>query len=107
MKKFRFDKNTDSLFEAVISLKIVKEAEMFFRDLCTIDEIKAMSDRWQIARLVNQGLSYREVAKKLNVSVTTVARVALWLNHGEGGYRLVLSRLASERHGLFGGFKKG
>lgn len=92
MAKFGFNQKTNSLFKAIISLKTVKAAERFFRDLCTIDEIKEMSERWQIARMVNRGLSYREIAVKLAVSTTTVARVALWLNNGAGGYRLVLDR---------------
>ena len=92
MEKFKFNRKTDELFKAIISLKSVKEAERFFRDLCTIEKIKEMSDRWQIARLVNEGLPYREIAAKLAVSTTTVARVALWLNNGAGGYRLVLDR---------------
>src|SRR3990167_7153899 len=93
MEKFKFNKKTDELFRAVISLKDVKEAEQFFRDLCTIDEIKEMSERWQIAQMVEKGLPYRGIAKKLEVSTTTVARVALWLNNGAGGYRLILDRL--------------
>ena len=105
MEKFKFNKNTDSLFTAIVSLKSVKEAEMFFCDLCTIDEIKEMSDRWQIAKLINLGWSYRKISDKLRVSTTTVARVALWLNNGEGGYRLLLDRLPKE-HGLFPIFKK-
>ena len=92
MEKFKFNDKTNSLFKAIIGLKNLKEAEQFFRDLCTIDELQEMSDRWQIAQFVDQGLPYREIAEKLAVSTTTVARVALWLNNGAGGYRLVLDR---------------
>jgi len=105
MEKFKFNKKTDELFKAMISLKTVKEAEKFFRDLCTIDELKEMSERWQIAKMVNQGSPYREIAKKLDVSTTTVARVALWLNNGEGGYRLALDRQNSH-HNSSSAFKK-
>lgn len=98
MEKFKFNKKTDSLFKAIISLKNLKEAEAFFRDLCTIEEIKEISERWEIARLVNRGISYREIAAKLKVSTTTVARVAFWLNNGVGGYRLILNRLNSHHH---------
>ena len=98
MEKFKFDKKTDELFKAVISLKTIKEAEVFFRDLCTLDELKEMSERWQIAQMVNGGLPYREIAKKLNVSTTTVSRVALWLNNGAGGYRLMLNRQNSHHN---------
>jgi len=98
MKRFKFNKKTDELFKAILSLKTVKEAEAFFRDLCTIEEIKEMSERWQIAQMVDKGLPYREIAKKLDVSTTTVARVALWLNNGAGGYRLMLNRQKSHHN---------
>jgi len=93
MIQFKFGKKTDDLFKTILSLKDLKEAEKFFRDLCTIDELKVMNERWEIAKLINQNLPYRKIADKLNVSTTTVSRVALWLNNGEGGYRLVLDRL--------------
>lgn len=95
MKQFKFDKKTDNLFKAILSLKSVKEAEKFFRDLCTIDEIQSMSERWEIVQLLNKGIPYRKIAEKLKTSTTTVSRVALWLNNGEGGYRLILNRLNS------------
>ena len=86
------DKKTKELFEAILKLKNKEEAAEFFRDLLTIGEIKEFSNRWQAAKLLAQGLSYTEVAKKLKMSTTTVARVAHWLNHGLGGYRLILNR---------------
>ena len=98
MDKFKFNKKTDELFKAILSLKTVKEAEQFFRDLCTIEEIKEMSERWQIAKMVDMGLPYREIAKKLKVSTTTVTRVALWLNNGAGGYHLMLNRQNAHHH---------
>jgi len=98
MEKFKFNKKTNSLFQAILSLKSTKEAEAFFRDLCTIEEIKEMSERWEMAQLLDQGASYRKIAEKLGVSTTTVSRVALWLNNGEGGYRLVLDRLNNSHH---------
>ena len=100
MIAFRFGKKTDNLFEAILSLKDIKEAEAFFRDLCTIDEIKIMSERWEIAKLLAKGLSYRQIADKLKVSTTTVSRVALWLNNGEGGYRMVLEKLGFPNGGV-------
>ncbi|MDP2736520.1 MAG: YerC/YecD family TrpR-related protein [bacterium] len=105
MEKFKFNKKTDELFRVIISLKTVKEAEAFFRDLCTIEEIKEMSERWQIAKMVNKNIPYRKIAEKLNVSTTTVARVALWLNNGAGGYRLILNRQNSH-HNSSNAFEK-
>ena len=86
-------KETTDLFKAILKLKNVEEAEKFFRDLCTLQEIYEMSKRWQAAKLINQGLPIREIAKKLEMSTTTVARVAHWLHHGEGGYQLILERM--------------
>ena len=93
MGQFKFNNKTNDLFTAILSLKSVKEAECFFRDLCTVDEIQEMSDRWEIAQLLNDKLSYRDIASKLKTSTTTVSRVAQWLNNGMDGYKLVLNRL--------------
>ena len=91
---FKFNKKTDNLFKAILSLKTTKEAELFFRDLCTVEEIKDMSERWEIVRLLERGYTYRDIADKLKVSTTTVSRVASWLNNGKGGYRLMLNKLS-------------
>ena len=68
------------------------EVERFFRDLCTLAELEAMAHRWEVARLLEQGLPYLEIAQRTGASTTTVTRVAHWLRHGEGGYRLALDR---------------
>jgi TrpR-related protein YerC/YecD len=83
---------TSELFEAILSLETREEAERFFRDLCTIAELEAMAHRWQAARLVEEGLPYHEVSRRTGASTTTVTRVAHWLRHGEGGYRLAIER---------------
>lgn len=89
--------NTDhnKLFEAILKLKNVKEAAKFFRDLLTIGELNDFSQRWKIARLLNKGLPYSEVAQKTKTSTTTVTRVSHWLHRGFGGYKLILKRLKS------------
>ena len=80
------------LFEALRSLKSRQELEEFLRDLCTLGELEAMAHRWQVARLVDRGLPYTEIAEKTGASTATVTRVAHWLNHGEGGYRTAIDR---------------
>jgi len=80
------------LLEALRSLKSRRELEAFLRDLCTLGELEAMAHRWQVARLVDRGLPYTEIAEKTGASTATVTRVAHWLNHGEGGYRLAIDR---------------
>src|ERR687888_2052052 len=83
---------TRDLLRAIVSLRTVAEAERFFRDLCTLSELEAMTHRWQAAQLVDRGLPYHEVSRRTGASTTTVTRVAHWLHHGEGGYRLMLDR---------------
>lgn len=82
-----------ALYQAVRSLKNIKEYEDFFRDLLTIEEMTEFSKRWLAARLISAKRSYREVAAQTGLSTTTVARVAHWLNNGRGGYRLAIKRL--------------
>jgi TrpR-related protein YerC/YecD len=81
------------LFEAILSLETRAEVERFLRDLCTLAELEAMAHRWAVARLVDRGIPYAQVAARTGASTTTVTRVAHWLRHGEGGYRLALDRL--------------
>jgi TrpR-related protein YerC/YecD len=83
------------LFEAITTLETRPEVERFLRDLCTLSELEAMAHRWQVARLLEQGLPYLEIAERTGASTTTVTRVAHWLRYGEGGYRLALDRAAS------------
>ena len=78
---------------AILKLKTVDEARLFFRDLCTEDELVDMADRFQAAKLLSQGYDQRNVADHVNMSTTTVSRVAHWLNQGEGGYSLILKRV--------------
>jgi len=81
------------LSTAILGLQSREEVERFLRDLCTIAELEAMAHRWAAARLLDAGLPYAEVARRTHASTTTVTRVAHWLRHGEGGYRLALDRL--------------
>ena len=80
------------LSEALLRLESQDEVELFLRDLCTLAELEAMAHRWEVAQLLEKGLPYLEIAEKTHASTTTVTRVAHWLKHGEGGYRLALDR---------------
>ena len=83
---------TNSLLDAFISLQTPDEAAAFLRDLCTHREVTEMASRWTIVRLLDEGLSYREISDKTGVSTATVTRVSQWLHHGMGGYELMLER---------------
>ena len=82
----------EDLFATIASLRTPEEAQHFLRDLCTRSELDAMAHRWQVARLLDEGLPYLETAKRAHASTTTVTRVAQWLRNGEGGYALALRR---------------
>ena len=85
-------KEMRELFQTVSTLETRSELEAFFRDLCTLSELEAMAHRWEVARLLEKGLPYLEIAERTGASTTTVTRVAHWLRHGEGGYRTALDR---------------
>ena len=86
------------LCSAIMSLKSEDEANAFLRDLCTPGELQAVAERWRIARMLDAGgMSYREIARAIGASTTTVARVARFLRDEPWhGYRLVLDRLNQE-----------
>ncbi len=84
---------TKDLFNAIIKLKNSREAAKFFRDLCTLEELQEMTKRWQAVKMIEKGKLYREISEKTGLSTTTVTRVAYWFKNGEGGYRLILSRI--------------
>ncbi|MFA6410373.1 MAG: YerC/YecD family TrpR-related protein [Candidatus Buchananbacteria bacterium] len=86
---------TKDLFKAILKIKNNQEAARFFRDLCTLEELEEMAKRWQAVKMIAKNQPYRQIAQKTGLSTTTVTRIAYWLNHGEGGYRLILGRIKS------------
>lgn len=82
-----------TLSEALLSLETPSETRNFLEDLCTPAELEAMVDRWRVAQLLNEGLSYRDIRDLTEVSVTTIGRVARFIERGSGGYRTALERL--------------
>ena len=86
-----------SLYGAFLTLENPGEVRQFLLDLCTPSEVEAIVDRWWTASLLKEGLSYREISEITGVSVTTIGRVARYMNMGEGGYRLALRREKAAR----------
>ena len=89
--------DVDDLCDALLSLGTRDEVAAFMRDVCSLHELEVLSHRWHAARLLDQAVPYAEVARRVHGSTATVTRVAHWLRHGEGGYRLVLDRRARRR----------
>jgi TrpR-related protein YerC/YecD len=85
--------NLVRLYDAVLSLKNRDECAAFMRDLCTTAELKEFGERFQIAKLLANNKSYRDISDTTGASTTTITRVSHWYHHGQGGYRSVLSRL--------------
>jgi TrpR-related protein YerC/YecD len=87
----------EALFEAILRLDTVEDAERFFRDLCTLNELRDMAQRWAVVRLLDQGMHYAEISRTTGASTATITRIASWLHHGEGGYQRALVRLKAEQ----------
>ena len=81
---------TDRLFDAILSLEDREACYRFFDDLCTFSEITAMTQRLQVARMLNEGKTFSQISAKTGVSSATITRVNKCLSYGSGGYRLVL-----------------
>ena len=91
------DELTDQLFKAILLLNNEKECYSFFEDLATINEIKELSQRLEVARMLNDGSTYEEIAHKAGTSSATISRVKRCLNYGTDGYKLILGRLFGKK----------
>ncbi len=86
----------DHLFQAILALKDEEECYRFFEDICTINEICSLSQRWEVARLLDSGMTYSAIAERTGASTATVSRVGKCLHYGENGYRIILDRLKKQ-----------
>ena len=87
------DGNIDALFSAILSLETADECYKFFEDLCTVPELKAMSQRLVVARMLTQRHIYSDIVAETGASTATISRVARALNYGSDGYHLVFDRI--------------
>ncbi len=81
------------LFEAVLKLKSIEDCENFFEDLCTIRELKDMTDRLEVAKLLLSGETYESISEKTKVSSATISRINRCIQYGNGGYKEIISRV--------------
>ena len=88
--------NMDTLFEAILCLNDVDECYKFFEDIATINELKSLAQRMQVAKMLKEKKVYTEIAEATGASTATISRVNKCLNYGEEGYNLVLNRLYPE-----------
>ena len=87
------DKHTDFLFQCVLELKSIDECYDFFEDLCTVAELKAMSQRAVVARMLREKHVYSDIVAGTGASTATISRVNRSLNYGTGGYDMIFARM--------------
>lgn len=87
------EKNTDELFKAILCLETIDECYKFFEDLCTIQEIKSMSQRLAVAEMLSEHHVYNDIVNQTGASTATISRVNRSLNYGSDGYEIVFSRM--------------
>jgi TrpR-related protein YerC/YecD len=90
------DPHTDQLFRAVLAIENLEECYLFFEDICTISELKAMAQRLEVARMLKNGFIYDDIVAKTGASTATISRVKRCLYYGADGYRLILPRLETK-----------
>ena len=86
-------KRSDTLYEAILTLKDIDECRNFFEDLCTVSELKAMEQRIEVALLLNDGMIYNDILERTGASSATISRVNRSLQYGNDGYTVVFERL--------------
>lgn len=94
-KKIRTE-SVDYLFSAILSLKDKEECYTFFEDICTINELLSLSQRFEVAKMLREKRTYLEIAEKTGASTATISRVNRSLNYGNDGYDMVFDRIEEE-----------
>lgn len=84
------------LYDAILKLETVDECYDFFTDLCTFSELKAMEQRFKLAKLLNDGLIYNDILEQTGASSATISRVNRSLNYGMGAYRIIFDRMKQD-----------
>ncbi|MBR4866479.1 MAG: hypothetical protein IKU11_07305 [Clostridia bacterium] len=91
------NKDTDRLFQAILTLKSIEECDQFFDDICTIQEVLTIAQRLKTAELLKKGANYQEINRETGMSTTTISRVRRSLDYGSGGYDMVISRMEEKK----------
>lgn len=91
-KKIRTE-SIDFLFDAILCLKDRQECRLFFEDICTVNELLSLSQRFEVAAMLRERRTYLEIAEKTGASTATISRVNRSLNYGNGSYDLVFDRM--------------
>ena len=93
----------EEMYQAILTLETVEECKKFFDDLCTVTELQAMEQRYQVASYLEDGLIYNDILERTGAPSATISRVNRSLQYGVGGYEIVFSRLKKNRGGAESG----
>ena len=96
MNKQNKKPRSDELYRAILKLQTIEECKDFFDDLCTVTELQALEQRYQVATFLSQGMIYNEILERTGASSATISRVNRSLQYGKGGYAVVFRRLAED-----------
>ena len=88
----------DSLFDAILCLESKEDCYTFFEDLCTINELLSLSQRFEVATMLRDKKTYMEIVEKTGASTATISRVNRSLNYGCDGYEMIFERLAKKNN---------
>lgn len=94
-KKIKTDA-VDHLFQAILTLKSQEECYSFFEDVCTVNELLSLSQRYEVAKMLREKKTYLEIAEQTGASTATISRVNRSLNYGSDGYDMVFARIAQQ-----------
>lgn len=97
MNKKIHTKAVDQLFEAILALKNKDECYGFFEDLCTVNEILSLSQRFEVAAMLREHETYLKIAEQTGASTATISRVNRSLNYGNDGYEMVMERIRKNK----------
>lgn len=90
------DENMDNFFKAVLTMENIDDCYKFFEDICTVNELKSISQRFAVAKMLNEKCVYTDIVAKTGASTATISRVNRTLNYGADGYKLVFERLSDK-----------
>lgn len=93
MSKNIHREDVDHLFDAILCLQTREDCYQFFEDVCTVNELLALSQRYEVAKMLREKKTYIEISDKTGASTATISRVNKCLNYGSDGYDLVLNRI--------------
>ena len=97
MNKLRKKERNELMYKAILSLQNVEECMKFFDDLCTVSELMAMEQRYQVASCLHEGMIYNDILAETGASSATISRVNRSLQYGNGGYQIVCDRLKEKQ----------